>query len=329
MACRFSVIVDTANRRFAPAAIEALDEVDRLETQLSVYRDDSELARLNRTAAAGPVAVERRLVDLLARAFELSRATDGAFDVTAGPLVRCWGFFHRRGRVPDEGELAEARGRVGYQHVEVDAAGGTVRFRVPGMEINLGSIGKGYALDRAAEPLRDAGLADYLIHGGRSSVLAHGNQRGRAGWTIGIRNPLFLDEQLAVLHLGDLGMGTSGSAEQFFRRQGQRFGHILDPRSGRPAEGMLSAVAVAATAAEADALATAFFILGVDKSRAFCENRPGVGALLIPQPKQGRRLQVIPAGVVEACDNGPHQAARREFRAVAGSPHTSIRGESE
>lgn len=322
MACRFSVMLDSANRQGAEAASAALDEVDRLEAQMSVYRDDSELAHVNHTAAAGPVAVERNLFNLLTRAFELSRETGGAFDVTAGPLVRCWGFFRRHGRVPGDDELAEARGRVGHRYVELDVRRRTVRFRRPGMEINLGSIGKGYALDRAAEHLHDARLRDFLMHGGRSSILAYGNQPGRTGWTVGVRNPLFLGRRLGVLHLENLGMGTSGSAEQFFRGQGKRFGHILDPRTGRPAEGMLSALAVAPTAAEADALATAFFILGVDKSLAFCENRPDVGALLIPQPKQGRRLQVIPAGVVEPCGSDPHASAELEFHAVAGSSPT-------
>jgi thiamine biosynthesis lipoprotein len=270
--------------------------VDRLEAQMTVYCDDSELAALNRAAFHRPVADEPRLFELFERAQRLSRETGGAFDITASPLVRCWGFFHRKGCVPSEAELAEARSRVGFEHLELDEANWTVRFRRPGMEINLGSIGKGYAVDRAAAVLKNCGLDNFLLHGGQSSVLACGNRSGEVGWGVGIRNPLFPRRRLAMVRLRDGALGTSGSGEQFFRSQGRRYGHILDPRTGRPAEGILSVTVTAPTAAEADALATAFFVLGVEKTREYCDNHPGIGAILIPHPKRGTRLEILRLG---------------------------------
>ena len=169
MACTFEVFIDGGRyRNAAPAALAALDLVDRLEDQLSIFRPDSEISRLNRDAAFDPVEVEPRLYALLAEAVELYRETGGAFDITAGQLSRVWGFTRREGRVPTGDELEAARERIGGQHLELDRAAGTVRFLRPGLEINLGSIGKGYALDRLAEQLAAEGIEDCLLHGGAS-----------------------------------------------------------------------------------------------------------------------------------------------------------------
>lgn len=325
MACRFVVLLNPSDRRLTHAAGEALDEVDRLEDQMTVYRDDSELAALNRTAFDRPVPVERRLFELLERAVQLNRETEGAFDITASPLVRCWGFFQRKGRVPSESELQEALSRVGSEHLELNAADCSVRFRRPGMEINLGSIGKGYALDRASAVLGQHGLENFAFHGGRSSALARGNRDGDRGWSVGISNPLFLRNRLAVVRLQNAALGTSGSGEQFFRSAGRRYGHILDPRTGRPAEGVLSVTAVAPSAAEADALATAFFVLGVEKTAEYCDNHPGVGALVIPQPKGGSRLEIIRLGTFAAgADSDPAAPQRVPLETESSSRPASV-----
>ncbi|HVV99773.1 MAG TPA: FAD:protein FMN transferase, partial [Planctomycetaceae bacterium] len=136
-----------------------------------------------------------------------------------------------------------------------------------------------------------------LLHGGHSSVLARGGHAGHAGWPIGVRNPNFPDRQLATLLLSGQGMSTSGSGVQYFRFGGRRYGHLLDPRTGWPVEGMLSVTVLAPTAAEADALSTAFFVLGVEKARSYCHNRTDVAALLIPHPPPGRRLEPVNLGI--------------------------------
>ncbi len=156
------------------AGLEALDVVEDLEEQLSYFRKASEINRINSMAAHEPVEVEPRLFDLLERSLRLSEETGGAFDITAAPLGEVWGFSRRAGRVPSESELAEALDSVGSDLVKLDAAAHTVRFRKASVKLNLGSIGKGYALERAAEVLAEKGIGDYLFHGGHSSVLARG-----------------------------------------------------------------------------------------------------------------------------------------------------------
>ncbi|REK12280.1 MAG: FAD:protein FMN transferase [Planctomycetota bacterium] len=284
MACTFEVFQNAGQYPAgSAAAMAALDLVDRLEDQLSIYREDSEVSEINRTAAILPVEVEARLFALLEVAVDLHRQTGGAFDVTAGRLSSVWGFTRRRSKVPTAEELETAMACVGSQYLELDANEHRVRFARPGLEINLGSIGKGYALDRCSEELAGQGLGDYLLHGGSSSVLARGSRgpNSEGGWLVGIRNPLYPARRLGWIRLEDRALGTSGSGTQFFLHQGRRLGHILDPRTGWPAEGVLSSTAVAPTAAEADALATAFYVMGREAVAAYCKQRTDVAAVLL------------------------------------------------
>ena len=291
MACEFEVqLAATRDDDSMEHVFAALDLVEALESQMTVYRDDSEVVRLNRRAAGEPVPVEARLFELLQRIATISRATGGALDITSGPLSEAWGFSRREGRVPSDADIAAARERVGIEFVVFDDARRTIAFRRPGVEVNLNSCGKGYALDRMAELLAEHGVDDYLLHGGKSSVLARGNQPGRDGdgWTIGVRHPLRPDERLGEFCLRDQALATSGSGTQFFIRRGKRYGHILDPRTGRPAERLYSATVVAPTAAEADALSTAFYVMGPDETSEYCTPHSGIGALLVgPGEREG------------------------------------------
>lgn len=289
MACKFAVYLNAGQHEHAAeAAVAALDRVDALEDQLTVYREHSEVSRLNQTAAAAPVDVEAGLFGLLLRALEIHRETDGAFDITSGPLSKVWGFYRRAGSVPDDASLAEALSRVGGQSIELDAQRQTVHFTRPGGEINLGGIGKGYALDVVARQLADAGVGDFLIHGGHSSVLARGSRIGplapeSGGWIVGVKHPLRPEQRLAEVSLRNRALGTSGSAAQSFFHQGRRYGHILDPRTGRPADKLLSATVIAPSAADADALATAFYVLGVEPALTWCERHAEVSTILIAE----------------------------------------------
>jgi thiamine biosynthesis lipoprotein len=299
MATFFEVIVRFGQPEANSIALEALDEIDRLESQLSVFRETSEVSRLNRLAARHPVPVEAGLFDLLVSARRLHEETAGAFDIAVGALIKTWGFYRRRGRVPAEPERAAVRERIGMQHVELDSGRRTVAFRRQGLEINLGSIGKGYALDRAAALLQRAGVRDVLLHGGHSSIRAIGDEApSQLGWTVGLLDPEQPVCRRAVLRLCDRGMGTSAITYQHFLHEGRKLGHLLDPRSGWPAQGLLSATATAPTAAEADALATAFFILGEEGTRAYCETHADIGAVLI-LPEQRGRLVVMGRAVQE------------------------------
>lgn len=302
MACRFEVSLNAGQYAGGPeAAMAALDLLERLEDQLTVYRETSDVMAINRHASQRSVEVEPRLFELLEQAVRLCEETDGALDVTAGPLTRTWGFFDRRGHVPSEAELQVALERIGSQHVVLDAARRTVRFQRPGMEINLGAIGKGYALDRCAEQMREAGVHDFLWHGGQSSVLAAGSHAGatdgREGWRIGIVDPTRPGQRLAEVRLRDRALATSGSRVQAFREAGRRYGHVLDPRTGWPAEGVVSATVIAPTATQADGLSTAFFTLGVEATRRYCESHPEIGALLVTQAGAHRAVELHVIGL--------------------------------
>ncbi|HEX5104794.1 MAG TPA: FAD:protein FMN transferase [Pirellulaceae bacterium] len=321
MACLFEVVFDAARYRgLTDAAIEALELVSRLEDQLTIYRETSEVARLNRRAADEAVAVEKGLFRLLQRAVALHDQTGGAFDITAGPLAKTWGFYRRQGQMPAAGEIAAALAPVGSRHLQLDEPAHSVRFLRPGMELNLGAIGKGYALDRAADALVAAGISDFLLHGGNSSVIARGNRildfglpildsknkgdqplpvadqskiqnpqsKIHRAWSVALRHPLRPDVRLAEFDLCDQALGTSGSGTQFFHHQGKRFGHILDPRTGWPADKVLSVTVIAPTAEQADALSTALYVMGLEEASEFCTSYAEISALLTTQSGVGQ-----------------------------------------
>jgi thiamine biosynthesis lipoprotein len=307
MACEFEICLNAGQYpQGMEVALEALDLVEQLEDQLSVFRSHSELSRINQAAAREAVEVEPRLFALLELAMQVCAETGGAYDITAGPLWELWGFARRQGAIPGRDRLAEARRHVGGRLVELDSRLKTVRFLESGVRLNLGSIGKGYAIDRAGEKLRQAGICDFLLHAGNSSVLAHGSheppQAGPAAdaagcWVVGIGDPLHPGQRLREVRLCDRALSTSGTQFQSFRHQGRRYGHILDPRSGWPAQGVLSATVVAPTAALADALSTAFFVLGPEAALDYCRQRPDIAALLVCPAAAGGGLEIHSAGL--------------------------------
>jgi thiamine biosynthesis lipoprotein len=285
MATSFEIVLPFGTPDVRALGDLAFGLLDELEAQLTVYRETSEVSRVNRLAAARPVPVEAGLFELLELASRIHGETGGAFDVTAGALIKAWGFFRGPRRVPSEAERREVLQRVGMEHVQLNRQGRTVRFLRAGLEINLGSIGKGYALDRMAARLRaEAKIASGLLHGGQSSVYAMGSEpTDPRGWAVGLRHPWQPERRLAVVRLRDQGLGTSAATFQHLEHEGRKLGHVLDPRSGWPAEGMASASVVAPTAAEADALATAFYVLGMEGARTYCAAHPEVGAILLPE----------------------------------------------
>lgn len=285
MACDFEIQFPAdREQNTTEHAVAALDLIERLEDQMTVYRDDSEVIRINQSAADGPVEVESRLFGVLQLASRLYQETGGAFDLTSGPLSQVWGFSRREGRVPSEEEIESALQCVGFDKVLLDDAASTIAFSKPEVEINLNSIGKGYALDRSGELLLENGVDESLFHGGKSSVLAWGKET--EGWKIGLRHPLRPAERLTEFTLRGQALATSGSGTQFFDHQGKRYGHILDPRTGWPVEGVLSATVIAPTAAEADALSTAFYVMGPKAVERYCATRPSIHALLVCPDKR-------------------------------------------
>jgi thiamine biosynthesis lipoprotein len=288
MACRFEVTLSGEDSHHVGGAHEALGEAGRLEQAWSVFRDDSTISAVNRRAADGPVAVDPELFDLLQRCRDLHADTEAAFDVTSTPLSRCWGFMARQGRVPSSEEIASARASVGMDGVALDADSRSVCFTRGGTSLNLGSIGKGYAVGAIASRLRHHGVRHALVSAASSSIVAIGG-RGR-GWTIDVCSRLARDHRLVRFFLRDAAMATSGAGEQFVEAGGRRYGHVIDPRTGWPAMGLLSVSVVTSDGAAADALATAFFVGGVALARRYCATHPETLVLVTPDDGTGRTL---------------------------------------
>jgi thiamine biosynthesis lipoprotein len=280
----------------AAAAAAALDELERVDRLLSHYRRDSPLSRLNREAANGPVAVEPELLDVLAECLRWSRESGGVFDVTVGPLMKAWGFFRDEGRVPGEAELARARAVVGYRHVDLDPAAGTVSFDRPGVELDLGGVGKGYAVDRVVSLLRQRGVVSALVNLGGSSVYGLGTPPGKKAWEIGIRDPRDPAKAALTVRLRDRALSVSGGYERFFEREGVTYAHVMDPRTGRPARGVLSVAVLSASAADGDVLDNVFFVQGPEAARAALARLPPTEAFFFLAGRRARTWRLVSLG---------------------------------
>lgn len=299
MACDFTVILNPSENPALISAGEALERIHAAESWMSIYREHSELSLVNKLAGQQAVSVSAQLQDLLRLAAQLHTLTAGGFDLAFGCLTQLWRTARRAGRLPEPHEVDAARAACGFGHVQLDSSSGTVRFDHPELCLDPGAIGKGVALDDAASWLssREDAPADFLIHGGHSSLLARGGHNGHEGFPVGLGNPLFTRQRMATLLLHNQAMGTSGSNIQFFRHQGRRYGHILDPATGWPAEGVLSVTVLAPSAAVADALSTAFFAIGAEKAVDCCRRMPEIGMVLTPMPDRGTLLRPLIAGI--------------------------------
>lgn len=306
MGCQWAVILNPGAAADLMQASSALDIVYELERKMSTFRDDSDLSRINRTAAEAPQVLDDDLYDVLQLAFSIGQATGGAFDPTSRPLSKLWRRCRDDGRIPTVDEISQTLRFTGLQQVELGAISRRIRFLSPGdvpavetgrVELDLGGIGKGYAIDRSAGILREQQVRDFLIHGGYSSLYAAGMHCDQPGWPVGLKNPLLEQGDYVTVFLQDQGLSTSGTNVQFFRHEGRRYGHILDPRSGWPAEGLLSVTVLAPTAAEADALSTAFYVMGADAALAWCRDHPSIGAILVPSTSSSTVLRPIVVGI--------------------------------
>ena len=277
----FTLVVYGPDREYlAEVASEVFDGIDQLDGQMSNYQPTSELSRINREAARGPVLVEPQLFRLIQDSVRTSAETGGAFDITVGPLMKTWGFFRGRGRLPAPAEIAAALKHVGYRNLELNTAERTLRFQRGGMEIDLGGIAKGYAVDQAVEILRSRGIRSALVSSGTSSAYALGSPPGERGWQITVRSPYDARKAADIVRLRNFSLSISGDYERFFRIGGKLYCHIMDPRTGRPVENMLATVVLAARCTETDALSTAFFVMGVEGSRRYLATRPNLVGIL-------------------------------------------------
>lgn len=263
------------------AALDALDEVERLEQVLSVFRFDSRIQYINLTAHEIPVRLDEELFDLITLCVKFAEETGGAVDITSSPLWKVWGFAKRKGRIPTVSEIETALANVNYRLLELDPETKTIRFKKKGVELNFGCVGKGFALDIAARKLLEQQVDRFLFQGGLSSVLAVGS-----GWKIGVAHPMRPGKRLAELLLDNEAVATSGSQKQFFRYNGRSYSHLIDPRTGQPADNVLSVTVLAPTGTQAELLSTAFFVLGAEQTEEYCKKNQEITALMtIPVQK--------------------------------------------
>jgi thiamine biosynthesis lipoprotein len=267
----------------ADAGVSAVfNEFDRLDAMMSVWKDGSDILRLNAAAGEHPVPVSPETREVLRIAHQISEQTGGTFDVTFAALSGLWKFDYqdKDNSVPDRKEIDKRLPLVNYRDVVVDESTGTAMLRRKGMRVNLGGIGKGYAVDRAVDIMKRGGLHDFMIQAGGDMYVA--GMRGDRPWRLGIRDPRGpADRIFAALDLTDGTFSTSGDYERFFMKNGVRYHHIIDLRVGEPARLCRSVTLVTERAVVADALAKGVFILGPDEGMALIERTPGVQGVIV------------------------------------------------
>lgn len=259
----FTVTVYGYDRNRMLAATEAaFEELRRLDGLLSNYRPESDLSQVNRLAAERPVRVTPEFFEFLESCLEYSRQSEGAFDISVGPLMKVWGFYKGSGHLPRQEEVGRALKQVGYRNILLDPGNRTVRFAQPGVELDPGGIGKGYAVDRMVEVLKENGIGSALVSAAGSSIYALGVPNNGKGWEVKIRDPKDPRKTLEELYLKDQSLSTSGSYEKFFVADGKVYSQIMDPRTGYPATGTLAVSVVAPRTLDSEAWTKPFFING-------------------------------------------------------------------
>jgi FAD:protein FMN transferase len=292
MGSTYSVAVYGQDTTKMEEAVDAaFEEARRLDRMLSNYRPDSELSQVNRDAAERPVPVSQEFFDLLSACVRYSAESEGAFDITVGPLMKVWGFYKGTGHLPHRAEVRGALGRVGYRNVLLDRASGMVHFARPGVELDPGGIGKGYAVDQMVRVLKEGGIHIALVSAAGSSIYGMGAPPGEKGWRVNIRDPKDDEKSVAEVFLKDESMSTSGSYEKFFRAEGRIYSHIMDPRTGYPAQGTLSVSVIAPRTIDSEAWTKPFFVNGRQWAAKhkpaglhafFCEDKPEQSCAWLP-----------------------------------------------
>jgi len=267
-----------------PKALETFEHVfrefDRLEALLSVWKDGSDVVRMNRNAGVSPVAVSQDTINVLREAADASALTGGKFDITFGALSDIWRFDHDQDNVVPDRQLIEARlTRIDYRAVQVDGTARTAFISRPNMRVHLGGIGKGYAIDRAAALLKQRGVTDFLIQAGGDLYVAGTN--GGTPWTLAIADPRGSHDPFATLQIAGGTFSTSGDYERAFIKDGVRYHHLIDPDFGEPARGCRSVTIVANRAVLADVLSTGVFIMGPDEGMKLIESLPDVEGVIV------------------------------------------------
>jgi thiamine biosynthesis lipoprotein len=273
------IVVSQAESKKAEEATEAaFREVQRIDFLMSNYREDSEISRINRNAGQKETRISPNTLKVIERALEFSSLSAGAFDITIGPVFRLWNF--REGKFPEEKNLRENLKKVDYRKIKVDRLRSSVLLQEQGMEIDLGAIAKGYAVDCASAVLKEKGIKNFLVNAGGDLKINGAKEKG-VPWAIGIRHPRLPSQMIAKLSPRQAGVATSGDYEKFFVKKGERYHHLLNPSTGTPARECQSVTVMAPSAMDADALATTVFVLGPGKGFSLIERMTDVHTIIV------------------------------------------------
>lgn len=285
---------DTAQK----AALQAFQEIKRIEHLMSPWVESSDVSRINRSTGNDEVKVSQETIEVIKKAKEVSTLSEGAFDITVGPLVQLWRKAREKGVPPNTEDIRGIRSLVDYKDVMISDSG-KIFLRKRGMAIDLGGIAKGYAVDRAFELLKHLGYRNLVVNAGGD--LRVGGSKPEGPWSIGIQHPRDPKKIMARISVSDAAVATSGDYEKFFIHQGKRYHHILNPKTGFPAEGCQSVTILCKEAATADALATAIFVLGPEKGQLLFQKLNGVECLIVdkegnvtPSPGLKGRISFVP-----------------------------------
>lgn len=288
----FEVSAYVANKYKAEKAFnDVFKEINRLDYLMSNYKEESELSKVNKNAASGPTTCDNELAYVIEQSLQYSDITDGAFDITIGPLMKKWGFFKEQGRIPGKEELKSVLESVSYKNIIIGekvkkslfrdpSIVKTISFRNSGTQIDLGGIGKGYAVDMATRVLKGNGINSALINFA-GNIYAYGMPPGKDSWVIGLQHPRKSEGLLGSFEIRDKAVSTSGDYEKFFTIDGERYSHIIDPRTGNPVKDIVSVTIVTGNATRADALSTGVFVLGLDKGMDLIEKLSDVEGIII------------------------------------------------
>lgn len=275
-----SITTVAPSQEIAQASIEAgFREIKRLEQLFSTWIPTSELSQVNAAAGREPVVVGPETLELVSRSLEMARLTEGGFNIAVGPAVEAWSVTERE-RIPTREELQSLRLLVDWTMINIDSQARTIFLPKPGMRIDVGGIGKGYAADRAVDVMRKMGAKGGVV-ALSGDIKTFGDLPGMQGFPVGIRHPRQEGALIATVDLKNEAISTAGDYERYFEREGVRYHHILDPKSLQPARQCQSVTVIAAEGTVADGLDTGIFVLGPEKGMALVEQLPDVEAIII------------------------------------------------
>lgn len=258
----------------------AIHEIQRIEKLISSWNVNSQTSLINKNAGVKPVIVDDELFQLINRSLKISKLTDGAFDISYASMDRIWKFDGSMIEMPKKELIQKSVEKVGYHNIILDASNNSVFLKLEGMKIGFGAIGKGYAADKVKGLLQEKGVKAGIINAS-GDLNAWGKQPDGSSWMVAIVNPLNKKKVFSWLPVNNNAVVTSGDYEKYVTFNGELYSHIIDPRTGYPSTGILSATIFTSNAELADALATAVFVMGVDVGLSFINQLKGVGCILV------------------------------------------------